>query len=176
MKTYLPGSAVALEEASVEAAERLLSGLFVAGDLVLSQVSRITGLESHMIQNWVARGFLPSPVNKKYSRRQLSRILIINTLRSVLPLDRICMLLTYVNGHLDDESDDAIDDTRLYMYMVCMTIGGETDCGKVLADYSEPFEGARKRIENVLKIMATAYEASVKKRLAEEMMQEIFNK
>lgn len=176
MKTYLPGSAVAMEDVGKGAAEKLLSGLFIAGDLVLSQVSRITGLEPHMIQNWVARGFLPSPVNKKYTRRQLSRILIINMLRSVLPLDQICALLSYVNGQLDDVSDDSIDDTKLYMYMVGMTIEGERDCGRVLADYVEPFEGARKRVENVLKIMVTAYTASETKRRAEEMIKEILGK
>jgi hypothetical protein len=94
-------------------------------------------------------------------------------LRSVLPLEQICAMLSYVNGHLDDESDDSIDDTKLYMYMVCMTVEGEQDCMKVLADYTEPFEGARKRVENVLKIMVTAYAASETKRKAEEMIKEI---
>ncbi len=175
MKEYLPGSAIIMEDLSAGAAEKLLSGLFLAGDLVLSQVSRITGLESHMIQNWVARGFLSSPVNKKYTRRQLSRILIINMLRSVLSLDQICSMLSYVNGHLDDDSDDSIDDTKLYMCFVRMTIEGEQDCGKVLEDYTEPFEGARKRVENVLKIMVTAFKASETKRKAEEMIRELIN-
>ena len=173
MKIYLPGSAVEMIETGAGAAEKLLTGLYIGGDLVLSQVAKITGLEPHMIQNWVARGFLSPPKNKKYTRRQLSRILIINMLRSVLPLDEICKLLSYVNGHLDDESDDSIDDTKLYIYMVCMTIEGEEDCCKILGDYVEPFDGAKKRVETVLEIMATAYAASELKRRAEEMIKDI---
>jgi Domain of unknown function (DUF1836). len=176
MRRYLPGSAVVMEDINTGAAERLLSGLFIAGDLVLSQVSRITGLEPHMIQNWVARGFLTSPVNKKYTRSQLSRILIINMLRRILPLDQICDMLSYINGHLDDDSDDSIDDAKLYMYMVRMTIEGEEDCGKVLEDYTEPYKGARTRVENVLKIMVTAYAASETKRKSEDMIREIIIK
>jgi DNA-binding transcriptional MerR regulator len=173
MKTYLPGSAIEMIETGKGAAEKLLTGLYIGGDLVLSQVAKITGLESHMIQNWVARGFLPPPKNKKYTRRQLSRILIINMLRSVLPLDEICSLLSYVNGHLNDESDDSIDDARLYIYMVRMTIEGEEDCCGLLGDYAEPYEGAKKRVEAVLQIMATAYAASELKRKAEEMIKDI---
>lgn len=55
------------------------------------------------------------PVKKKYNRRQLSRIIIINMLKSALPMESICRLLSYVNGQLDDESDDIIDDSVMYL-------------------------------------------------------------
>ena len=84
----------------------------------LSQVTAITGLEAHTVQNWVKRGFLTSPVGKKYSLRQLCRILNIHMLHGAMPIDRICKLLSYVNGHLDDESDDMIDDSQLYFLFV----------------------------------------------------------
>ena len=35
-----------------------------------------------------------------------------------MQLDKICALLSYVNGELDDESDDLIDDFQLYLYIV----------------------------------------------------------
>jgi hypothetical protein len=97
-------------------------------------------------------------------------------LRSLLSVDELFSLLSYVNGLLDDESDDSIDDARLYMYMVAMTIEGEEDCAKILKDYTEPFEGAKKRVEDILKIMVTAYEASELKRRAEDMIKEIIKK
>ena len=33
-------------------------------------------------------------------------------------MEKICGLLTYVNGHLNDESDDLIDDSELYFIFV----------------------------------------------------------
>lgn len=61
------------------------------------------------------RGFLAPPVKKKYNRRQLSRIIIINMLKTALPMESICRILSYVNGQLDDESDDIIDDSVMYL-------------------------------------------------------------
>lgn len=81
----------------------------------LSQVCQITGLEPYAVQNWVKRGFLAPPVKKKYNRRQLSRIIIINMLKTALPMESICRILSYVNGQLDDESDDIIDDSVMYL-------------------------------------------------------------
>lgn len=52
-----------------------------------------------------ARVFSPA-VKKKYNRRQLSRIIIINMLKTALPMESICRILSYVNGQLDDESDE----------------------------------------------------------------------
>lgn len=81
---------------------------------MLSQVTQVTGLEPYIIQNWVRRGFLAPPKQRKYTRRQLSRILMINVLKSTLSIEQICKLLSYINGALDDEGDDTIDDTELY--------------------------------------------------------------
>ena len=85
----LPGTTIEADPAREGAAEGILSSLFMAGGLVLSQVSQLTGLEPHMIQNWVKRGFVSPPRNKKYTRRQFCRIVIINMLRDSLPLERI---------------------------------------------------------------------------------------
>lgn len=85
---------------------------------MLSQVASLTGLEPYVIQNWVRRGFVAPPERKRYSRRQFSRIVLINMLKDSMQLDKICALLSYVNGELDDESDDLIDDFQLYLYIV----------------------------------------------------------
>ena len=115
MNWILPGTVLEVDGSRPEAADELISSLFVTGGLVLSQVCQITGLEPYAVQNWVKRGFLAPPVKKKYNRRQLSRIIIINMLKTALPMESICRILSYVNGQLDDESDDIIDDSVMYL-------------------------------------------------------------
>lgn len=98
MISRLPGTTLEVDLSRENAADALLSPMFLTGGLVLSQVAQLTGLEPYTIQNWVKRGFLPPPVKKKYSRRQLCRIFIINMLRDSMQIERICRLLSYVNG------------------------------------------------------------------------------
>ena len=169
MTRLLPGTTLELDVSRPEAAEQLMQALYMGGDLMLSQVCHISGLEPHVIQNWVARGYLAPPENKRYTQRQLCRILIIHMLRSILSLDLICRLLSYVNGHLDDESDDLVDDSKLYFWLVRLICSPETpNYDLLLADYQEPFPGARRRVEQVLQIMHTAYLSSQLKQDAEE--------
>ena len=174
MRRELPGSTLSFEDAYPRGAETLVAALFTGGGLMLSQVSHISGLEPYVIQNWVARGFLPPPVNKRYSRRQLSRILIVHMLRGVLPLESIVSLLSYVNGHLDDESDDTVDDSRLYIWLIrciCTPPEAEEEALKqCLAEYQEPFPGAARRLEQVLRIMVTANAAAELKNKAQTLI------
>lgn len=170
MVSILPGTALEVDLERKDAADTMLSSLFLTGGLVLSQVSLLTGLEPHTIQNWVKRGFLPPPVKKKYSRRQVCRLFIINMLRDSMQIDRICRLLSYVNGRLDDEGDDIIDDSALYLHIVALTarMGDEIPspgqlhewCGEVLSEYREPYVGARARVAAALEIILTAWLAS----------------
>ena len=120
MSWILPGTVLRVDSDSPAAAEETLSAMFLTGGLVLSQVTQITGLEPYIVQNWVRRGFVTAPKLRKYTRRQLSRILIINALKGALPIEQICQLLTYVNGTLDDDEDDIIDDTQLYNAFVVL--------------------------------------------------------
>ena len=182
MEWIIPGTVLKTKCTQPQEIEQQLSSLFLAGGMVLSQVAQVTGLEPHTVQNWVKRGFLTPPVKKKYTQRQLSRILIINMLRSALPLERICGLLQYVNGHLDDESDDLIDDTQLYSLFLRLVVhhrqmqngsGREHYLSEVLASYTEPVPGARQRVEQVLRIMLTAWAASQLRQKAETMVKEL---
>lgn len=177
----LPGSTIEVDISREGAADTVFTPMFLAGGLMLSQVAQVSGLEPHVIQNWVKRGFLSSPQGKKYSRRQLSRILIINTLRDTLQLDKICAMLSYINGHLDKESDDIIDDTRLYLYVAELTAELERNrmngadeldsvCDRILQDYTEPFKGARDRVKLVLLVVVEAYAASHFKQKAEQLL------
>ena len=174
MQRDLPGSTLRYDDSVPRGAETLMGALFAGGDLMLSQVSHISGLEPYVIQNWVARGFLPPPVGKKYSQRQLSRILIIHILRGVLNLESIVSLLSYVNGHLDDVSDDTVDDSQLYLWLVrCLHAPpGEEEAAFLtcLEEYVEPFPGAGRRLEQVLRILVTAASAASLQALAQTMI------
>ena len=180
MEWTIPGTVLTGPREDAESSIRQIEGMFLAGGIVRSQVSAVTGLESHMIQNWVKRGFLSNPVNKRYSCRQFCRIAIINMLKTTLPLERICSLLSYVNGRLDDESDDLIDDTVLYFMFIRLAararhIGGNQSwdevLAQILAEYEEPVPGARERIEKVLKIMLTYWIAVQTAHQADLMME-----
>jgi len=80
----------------------------------LSQICNITHLEPHTIQNWVKRGYIPHPIKKKYYLKHLARTLLINTLKNCMYIEDINSLMVYINGDVDDESDDIIGDDDLY--------------------------------------------------------------
>ena len=170
----IPGTVLQIKREESVRIPQQLEALFFGGGITLSQVTGITGLEAYTVQNWVKRGFLTSPVGKRYTLRQLCRILNINMLRGSMPIDRICRLLAYVNGQLDDESDDMIDDSQLYFMFVKLAVRmkelydpekANLILEEYLADYKEPIPGAKERVRQVLRIMLTAW-------LAARMMQE----
>ena len=118
MNWILPGTTLQARREDAGAVEGLFRSVMLTGGLTLGQVTAITGLEPHTVQNWVKRGFLPPPRGKRYDMEQLCRIITINMLRGALPLEKICSLLGYINGDLADERDDTIDDTLLYFTFV----------------------------------------------------------
>lgn len=181
MEWTLPGTVLSVDADRPQAAEEVFSSLFLAGGLVLSQVTQVTGLEPYIIQNWVRRGFLAPPKQRKYTRRQLSRILMINALKSTLSTEQICKLLSYINGALDDEGDDTIDDTELYGAFVLVAgsvqkhgLTSESEMNRLIADglkdYKESIPGAKERIEQALRIMITAWRAAQLQTKAQSMM------
>lgn len=181
MKQFLPGTTAEADLSRPDAADALLSPLFLTGGLTLSQVVQLTGLEAHTIQNWVKRGFLSPPQRKKYSRRQFCRILIINMLKDALQLEKICTLLSYFNGSLSDESDDLIDDSYLYTCIVrlvgrleeeAMPDGPELEqwCSDALGDYGEPCPGARTRVSRSMAVILTALMAARYRQEAERLL------
>ena len=180
MSWILPGTVLRVDSDSPAAAEETLSAMFLTGGLVLSQVTQITGLEPYIVQNWVRRGFVTAPKLRKYTRRQLSRILIINALKGALPIEQICQLLTYVNGTLDDDEDDIIDDTQLY---TPRRAGAHSrprrlpDARRDRADdRAQPAglpraaPGDRSRVQEVLRIMLTAWRSAQLQEDAQRML------
>ena len=182
MKWRIPGTVLQIEKENADGVEDMFSSMFLAGGMVLSQVASISGLEPYTIQNWVKRGFLSPPQHKRYSINQLCRILQINMLKSVLPLEQICGLLSYINGKLDEENVDIIADARLYFLFVRLASRAkeldnpqswEKAMKDALAQYQEPVPGARERIEKALRVMLTAWVAARMRRAAETMLQEL---
>ena len=166
MNWTIPGTTLEGLRENADRTDGLFQSMFLAGGLTLSQVSSITGLETHTVQNWVKRGFLPPPQNKRYNMEQTCRIILINMLKGALPLEQICHLISHINGSLTDESDDIIDDTVLYFKFVSLAararhIGGTKEWGQaleeVMANYAEPYPGAREKVTKVLRIMLTAW-------------------
>ena len=182
MDWTIPGTVLKGPREDVEGSIRQIEGMFLAGGIVRSQVAAVTGLEAHAVQNWVQRGFLSSPVGKRYSCRQFCRIAIINMLKTAMPMEKICGLLSYVNGRLDDESDDLIDDTVLYFMFLRLAararhIGGKDRWDVAIADilsgYDEPIPGAKERIDRVLRIMLTAWIGVRTIQQADQMISEL---
>ena len=122
------------------------------------------------------------PRGKKYDMEQLCRIINLNLLKGGLPLEQCCSLMTYINGCLADESDDLVDDSKLYFMFVRLAararqIGGNEDWDEALqevtADYREPVPGAREKLIKVLRIMLTVWMANSLRTSAETMIAQL---
>lgn len=179
MDWIIPGTTITARREEANHVEDQFNAMFFGGGVTLGQVANLTGLEPYAIQNWVKRGFLTSPERKRYSLNQLCRILNINMLKAVLPMEEICRLLEYINGELDDDCDDLIDDSRLYFMFVRLAararyIGGtkswDDALAEVAAEYHEPQPGSREKLIRVLRIMLTAWVAAQLKYQTEKML------
>ena len=182
MQWSIPGSALKGNLEDADSLSQVFGAMFLPGGMVLSQVAKISGLEPYTIQNWVKRGFLSPPQEKRYTLRQLCRILNINMLKGALTMDQICGLLSYINGALDDESDDLIDDAELYFMFVKLAVRSrdqhsmaewEETILKVMESYCETIPGAKERICKVLKIMIASWYTTRMRQKAVEMLSDL---
>lgn len=179
MEASFPGSVVPRRG---KTAEEFLSGLFFATKgIMLLQVREITGLDTPVIQNWVGRGWVQKPVEKRYSADHLARIMIINMLRPAARLEHIARILAFINGDADDRADDIIPESTLYIYLC--DILDRVDFETVLTDealepiieahvgdYREPFPGAKEKLVTGIKIILIYYAAVVVKVRADRML------
>ena len=179
----IPGTILHADRREAEQIPQKLEALFFGGGITLSQVTSITGLETHTVQNWVKRGFLSPPLHRQYSRGQFSRVVMINLLKDCMRIDQIVQLLTYVNGKMDREDDDSVEDSRLYSLFVdalARLRGGfptrdavKEACTKVLENFEEKVAQSRERIRTVLMIMVYAWYSTLAKQQAEILMRDI---
>ena len=170
MRSVLPGTTIETKLTDKDVAKTFLDNIFMTGGLMLSQVVSLTGIEPYVIQNWVKRGFLPRPEKKLYTKNQFCRVAIISALRESMQIDRITSLLSYINGHLDDE----LYNDFVNLIIACGGFRSPREIRIVIdeltADYKEPYAGARKRLSRVLEVMLYAYTAAEFRLTAENLM------
>ena len=180
MIRQLPGTTVNADIKTAADAETLLGNIFMAGGVVLSQVTALTGLEPYMVQNWVQRRFLTPPVRKQYSIDQFCRIAMINSLRGVLQIEKITALISYVNGMLDDDSDNILPDSLFYIYFAASVSADVPDAAEcvqtAVRDFKEPFEGAKDRLVTSLTAMVNACRAAGMLRSVDSTVNKILGK
>ena len=177
----LPGTAIQIEDGRLQFGFANLASLFsVTGGLTLSQICEIAGTELTTVQNWIKRGWVAHPEHKRYRENHLARIVILNMLRSAFQLEKIAVILRYINGSADDRGDDIIPDSALYTHL-CVIIdrvltenvnspeGVKHAVEACLAEYTGPFAGAREKLVSALTVMTLAFLASEIKQQAETL-------
>lgn len=181
LESTFPGTVI---ERGGKSAEEFLEGLFFATKgLTLSQVREITALDTPALQNWVSRGWVQRPVEKRYGKDHLARILLINMLRDAAKLETIANILTYLNGSAGCREDDSISESQFYSYLCDILSAAKLD--DILSgglegliesrtkDYREPFEGAHEKMMNAAKLILTYYAAASIKKRADRLWQSV---
>ena len=183
--SMIPGTKLKKSDmGNVTGLEFLSKVFFISDGVMLSQIREVSGIDGSTLQNWTKRGWVANARLKKYNIDQVAHILIINMLRSCIQLDKIALLLHYINGKIDDKSDDIIRDSVLYDYIcriletltqkdVCSTASIKEVIAEQIVDYEEVMEGARERLANALEIIVVAYYAALIKRRSDEMLAEL---
>lgn len=167
-----------------KAFEPIRAAMKLTGGFTLSQLADITGLEATTIQNWVKRGWIEPPKDRRYGEASTGRILVINMLKGAMQLSNIVALMAYINGKVDDRRDDAIPDGELYSIMCSVTaeidrignLNKETVTNVInekINDYEEPFPGGKEKLRNALNIMMLAHISSNLKNEADEMLKNL---
>lgn len=115
MLKYIPGTVIQFDEEARRSAYNVIKPFFaLTNGITLAQVKELTGLEKSTIQNWVKRGWVASPENKIYRERQIFRIILINSIRRAMQIEKVITLMAYINGSVEDASDDVLNDGKLF--------------------------------------------------------------
>ncbi|MDE5569528.1 MAG: DUF1836 domain-containing protein [Ruminococcus sp.] len=184
MQRLIPATTMKFSEDARNSAFSVISPILEAtGGLTLSQLSKLTGLEGSTIQNWIKRGWIAATKGKKYSEKQVIRILLINMLRGSMKLENIAQLMVYINGDVEDTSDDIIADITLYN-ILCRIIFTAEDEGafttesvqslisREITTYSNEITDPVK-LRKAMYVMVMAYRSACLKTEAEKGMTEI---
>ncbi|NLZ54938.1 MAG: DUF1836 domain-containing protein [Thermoanaerobacteraceae bacterium] len=177
--SYYPGTVVPVSTVG------LFTGIFsITNGITLSQVCEITGLEPGTVQNWIKRGYVTHPVDRKYSKEQLARIVLINFLRETFTIEKVANLLSYVNGNLLDDSDNIMNDSEIYQCLCDILLSEDINeelnnralsarIDELLADFTEPYPGAKDRLKLVIEAMTYAWWSAEHKRVANQLTENI---
>ena len=184
MRQFIPGTSIPYNGGGMFSVFRPM--IQATDGLSLRQVCSITGLEPSTIQNWIKRGFVMHPVEKKYRERHLARILLISALRDCMKIDSIGELLVVVNGDADDTGDDIISEEQLYDYL-CEIIGTADERALsleeipktvrlVTKDYVPTDNTASGRLNEALTVMVFAFTAGQYKKEADKRFSQLKEK
>ena len=180
----LPGTVIEIEDGQIQYGFANLAPLFsVTGGLTLSQICAIAGVELTTVQNWIKRGWVAHPENKRYKENHLARIIILNMLRNAFQLEKIAVILRFINGSADDRGDDILPDSALYTRLcviidqvLTQNLTSTEDVRQCVTEnteqFSEPFAGAKEKLISSLTVMTLAYLASEIKLKAERLYAE----
>ena len=186
--SLIPGTRLGkVEMGNVTGLDFLSKVFYISDGVMLTQIREVSGIDGSTLQNWTKRGWVANARLKKYNIDQVAHILIINMLRSCIQLDKIALLLHYINGRIDDKSDDIIRDSVLYDYIcrildtlmqqdVCSMASIKEVIREQIEDYEEVMPGARDRLANALEIIVVAYYAALIKRRSDEMLTDLMSK
>lgn len=179
---YIPGTKLLKSQmGGITGLEFLSKVFFISDGVMLNEIREISGIDGSTLQNWTKRGWVANSKLKRYDINQVAHILIINMLRSCMQLDKIASLIQYINGSVDDRSDDIIADSILYDYIckileklmtyeVCSIGSVQREVNVVTADYVEKLPGSKKRLTNALEVIVIAYYAAIIKKHSDSML------
>ena len=171
LQQCLPGTNIQMDLQGGQDYRRAFDAAFaMTGGIFLSQLTEIVGVPPVTLQNWVKRGYVSSPVGKRYTRRQTCRIILIALLRHTLSLEEVADLLSWINNDLADEQDDLIDDSELYLFFCDVVQGWPPercpDSDQLVAQieqvtraFPDTVPGSRAKLNQVLLVMTLAYGA-----------------
>lgn len=153
--------------------------LGLGSGLLLSQITHIAdNLTRETIQNWVKRNYVDPPRKGRfYDENQVARILIYNSLRSVMELDDIKLILDCVSGisrgtlgekELLEIFNDSVIKTRAVKPGDIE--GYDKAVGEEIVKSLERKEGDKAAVKEVIFIMLTAYQSSLLKRKADDLV------
>ncbi len=158
---HLPGTRIETQDTGCK---NLFGAIFLTGGITLSQLSNITGLEAHTVQNWIKRRYATPPINKKYNQDQLCRIIIINMLKEVFSIDEVCSLIDYVNLPNIKGDDNSVSESEIYFHFTEVLFRLNNDISNLGSSINEALKsfdstpnGERKRLTEVLEIMVSGY-------------------
>lgn len=177
MISYFPGTTVEVSRLERGSSRELFHGIFAAGGVTLHQVSSMTGLEPYMIQNWVKRGFLTSPVKRLYSEEQFARIIIINMLRESLQIDTVCELMQAIDSPTRGGEGGSAELYHRYVDMLLDpsldlrdTASVKAAAERAVADMDSGVSGRDRQLSIILMTVYYAHTASRLRSMAAEML------
>lgn len=170
MDKLIPGTDKKFENEN--AFESFLKTIELTNGLSLGQVCSITGNDPFVIQNWVKRGYVSRPINKKYHEKQLARILMINALKDSMKIDEIGKLMELVNGDVEDESDDLLSEVELYTLLskVVYKLEKDSDIEEVIKKEIKSQNMDNDKLFIALEVMTNGYIASTHKKEANKYL------